>query len=197
MPANMKKAGMSYKKGGSKRKKGVPKKRVYKTGGGLKKASVGSWIDRNIVSPIGDLATGLYDTGAGIYDYAGDADRWYIGGDQDAFGWQETPDMTYNEAINQRRPGFLKTETGERHSVNPDQTTNPGYSGDRKTSNKKSNTTAADTNWRGVPQTQMTDAQYNQMMADKRAGKRYGGTKRYQSGGHIVSGKFLRQGPKR
>jgi hypothetical protein len=205
----------------ARRKKAAPKNRVYKRGGSLKKASrgtgaplkkaflgdVGNWLDDKIINPvvggIKDIGTGIYDTGAGIYDYLGDADRFYITGDQDAFGWQETPDMTYNEAINQRRPDFLKTETGERHSVNPNQSTNINYTDRNKnkknTSSSSSSTTSPDTNWRGVPQTQMTDAQYNQMMIDKRAGKRYGGTKRYKYGGegHVVPGKFLRRGPKR
>ena len=55
-----------------------------------------------------------------------------------------------------------------------------------------------------IPQSQLSDAEYDQMLANKRRKKtgnlsKMGGSKmkRYSDGGHVVPGKFLRQGPTR
>jgi hypothetical protein len=189
----MKKAGMSYKKGGSKNKKktmykkGGMKKMAY--GGRMKKANrgqaIGNWIDRTIDN-VGGFAGNLYrditDPIIGAADWFGDADRVWIPGTKDA--WNIRPDDYKYSGRGWNKPGWMAGSGRNRKSSGPAPAPmkSDGY----------------------IPQSQLSDAEYDQMLANKRRKKtgnlsKMGGSKmkRYSDGGHVVPGKFLRQGPTR
>ncbi len=188
MPANMKKAGMSYKKGGSKNKKktmykkGGMKKMAY--GGKLKKAGWGQdvedWFSRagdNIGGFTRNLARDLSDPFIGAADWLVDADRAWIPGSKDLFNIRPD-DYKYSER-GWNKPGWKagdpSTQGGNRNNTPPPPVDTRG-----KGARNRSKWAAEE---EYVPQSQRRSMG--------------GRMKKYSDGGHVVQGKFLRQGPTR
>ena len=180
MPANMKKAGIKYKKGGSKMKK------ASRGTGKLRKANlgmdIGNWIHRAVDNTggfIGNLARDVSDPFVAGIDWLGDADRSWIPGKKDA--WNIRPDDYKYSGRGWNKPGWkagydfagkdAAAAEAAANAANPRQ--------GRSVRNRSK--------WAGeeeyVPQSQRKS--------------RGGRVKKYSDGGHVVPGKFLRQGPTR
>jgi hypothetical protein len=184
MPANMKKAGMSYKKGGSKNKKktmykkGGMKKMAY--GGKLKKANWGqdlyNWTNRavdNVGGFLGNVARDVSDPFISAIDWAGDADRSWVPGSKDL--WNIRPDDYSYQQRGWNKPGWQAGNRSGRNTPPPPPVDKRGKSARNRSK------WAAEEEY--VPQSQRRSMG--------------GRMKRYSDGGHVVKGKFLRQGPTR
>lgn len=190
MPANMKKAGMSYKKGGSKNKKktmykkGGMKKMAY--GGRMKKANrgqaIGNWIDRTIDN-VGGFAGNLYrditDPFVAAIDYLGDADRSWVPGSKDL--WNIRPDSYKYSGRGWNKPGWMAGNRAAKSAADVGRNMADAANPRQGRSVRNRAKWAAEEDY--IPQSQR---------------KSMGGRmKRYSDGGHVVKGKLLRQGPTR
>ena len=185
MPANMKKAGMSYKKGGSKNKKktmykkGGMKKMAY--GGRMKKANmgqdIGNWIHRAVDNTggfIGNLARDVSDPFISAIDYLGDADRSYIPGTKDL--WNIRPDDYKYSQRGWNKPGWK--------------------AGDPSTQGRNTPPPPVDTRGKSV-RNRSKWANEEEYVPQSQRRSMGGRMKQYSDGGHVAEGKFLRQGPTR
>jgi hypothetical protein len=183
MPANMKKAGMSYKKGGSKKKtmykKGGSKKMAY--GGRMPKANWGqdlyNWTNRavdNVGGFVGNVARDISDPFISAIDWVGDADRSWVPGTKDA--WNIRPDSYKYSERGWNKPGW---SAGDRSAPPPKDDRQSNVRNSDKRSNNRSKWASEE---EYVPQSQRRSR---------------GGMVKKAMGGHVVPGKFLRQGPKR
>lgn len=174
----------------ARRKNAAPKNKVYKRGGSLKKANYGTgrlrkagwgqdfqdWTSRavdNVGGYIGNVARDLTDPIVGGIDWFGDADRSWVPGTKDL--WNIRPDDYSYQGRGWNKPGW---KAGNRPAPAPDNRQKNVVDADRRLSNREK--WAAEESY--VPQSQRRSR---------------GGVAKKAMGGHIVTGKFLRQGPKR
>ena len=106
MPANMKKAGIKYKKGGSKKMKKARRGtgRIPKADLGM---DIGNWIHRavdNTKGFVGNVARDLSDPFVAGLDWLGDADRSWIPGTKDL--WNIRPDDYNYSQRGWNKPGW-------------------------------------------------------------------------------------------
>ena len=170
MPANMKKG--SYKRGGSKMKK------ARRGTGNLPRANrgqaIGNWIDRaidNVGGFAGNVWRDVTDPIVGALDWAGDADRSWVGGKD---WWNIRPDDYKYSEKGWNKPGW-QAGSGNRPAPTP----SPSPSRERGNLKNRQKWSAEETY---VPQSQRRSR---------------GGVAKKATGGHVVPGKFLRQGPTR
>ena len=175
MPANMKKAGIKYKKGGSKRMK-----RASRGTGRLPKANWGqdlyNWTNRavdNVGGFVGNVARDISDPFISAIDWVGDADRSWIPGTKDL--WNIRPDEYKYSERGWNKPGWV---AGDR-TTKPAPTPTPTPTKERGNLKNRQKWAAEE---EYVPQSQRRSR---------------GGVAKKAMGGHVVPGKFLRQGPRR
>ena len=169
------------------KRKAAPKK-TYKRGGSLKKANYGTgrlrkagwgqdfqdWTSRavdNVGGYFGNVARDLTDPFVGAIDWVGDADRSWVPGTKDL--WNIRPDDYKYSERGWNKPGW---QAGVKDAVTPPPPPPPRTRGNLSNRQKW----AAEEEY--VPQSQRRSR---------------GGVAKKAMGGHIVDGKFLRQGPKR
>ena len=179
MPANMKKAGIKYKKGGSKRMK-----KASRGTGNLPRANrgqaIGNWIDRaidNVGGFAGNVWRDVTDPIVGAADWFGDADRSWVGGTEDA--WNIRPDDYKYSGRGWNKPGWKAGDPSQRRSSKTPPPAPVDNSRGKSARNRKK--------W----------ADQEEYVPQSQRRSRGGVVKKYSDGGHVVPGKFLRQGPTR